>query len=103
MEVQQCQIRTVGWMWKNFPAPGDQEIHSCGSTVRSSTVIQKKNSESCGQQSCSLAPNSLLSLFKSFLTSSCIYCRTGRCEINQKNSVNIPETVAITFLGDSLS
>jgi hypothetical protein len=26
-------------MWKNFPAPGVQEIHSC-----SITVMQKKNS-----------------------------------------------------------
>jgi hypothetical protein len=37
-------------MWKNFPAPGVQEIHCCGSAVRSSIVVQKTNSESFGQQ-----------------------------------------------------
>jgi hypothetical protein len=67
MEVRRCQIRTVWWMWKNFPAPGVQEIHGCGSTVRPSTVVQKKKSESFGQQSWYLAPNSLLESLQSFL------------------------------------
>jgi hypothetical protein len=39
----------VSWMCKNSPASGVHEISSCGSTVRSSIIIQKKNS--CGQQS----------------------------------------------------
>jgi hypothetical protein len=60
MEVRRCQIRTVWWMWNYFPAPGFEEIHSCDSTVRSSIAVQKKNSESFGQQSWFLAPNSLL-------------------------------------------
>jgi hypothetical protein len=51
MEVRRCQIRSVWWMWKNFPAPGVQEIHGWGRTVSWSIVVQKKNSESFGQQS----------------------------------------------------
>jgi hypothetical protein len=47
-------------MWKNFPAPGVQEIHAYGRIVRSSIVVQKKNSESFGQQFWFLALNSLI-------------------------------------------
>jgi hypothetical protein len=51
MEVSWCHIRTVWWMWNNVPTPGVQEIHGCGSTVRLSNVVQKKNSKTFGQQS----------------------------------------------------
>ena len=34
------QIKNVRQMWKNFPVPGFQEIHGCGSTVKLS-VVQK--------------------------------------------------------------
>jgi hypothetical protein len=47
-------------MWVNFPAPGVQEIHGCGSIVRSRIIVQKKNFEFFAQQSWFLAPNSLL-------------------------------------------
>lgn len=96
MGVWRCQIRTIWWMWKNFLAPGVQEIHGCGSTVRSSIVMQKKNL--FGQQFWSLVTNSLLESLLSILTSSCIYCWTRRCEINQKNSMNIPENSSCHFL-----
>jgi hypothetical protein len=51
MKVRRCQIRTVWWMWKNFSAPGVQEIYGRSSTVRPTIVMQKKNPESFGQQS----------------------------------------------------
>jgi hypothetical protein len=43
-------------MWKNFPAPGVQEIQGCGRIVRSSIVVQKKNSESFGKKKIVLSP-----------------------------------------------
>jgi hypothetical protein len=43
MEVQWWQIGSVWVMWKNFPAPGVQGIHSCGSSVRLSIVVQKNS------------------------------------------------------------
>jgi hypothetical protein len=40
-----------------------------------------------------IASSSLFSL----LIRSCIYCWNGRCEINQNNSVNIPESSSYHF------
>ena len=83
MEIWQCQMRTVWWMWKNFSAPGVEEIQSCSSSLKLSIFMQKKN---CGRQSWSLFLNSLFEYLE-FPDKQL----SGRCEINQQNSRNILE------------
>lgn len=70
------------WLWKNCKVEHCHAKESVWSTILVSCT------------------NSLLESLLSILTSSCIYCWTRRCEINQNNSMNIPENSSYHFLWD---
>lgn len=89
------QIRTVLWIWKNFLAPGVQEIHGCGNTMRWSIVMQKNFI----QEFWSRGLNSLLSLFRVSWEAATFTIGPGSVKSTRITPWTSKKTLAITFNG----